>query len=79
MLGRDVGLFARPPGQRRIVAALRRARPRAVVRWTDPLSVRREPNLRGRPERLARGRRYLAHRLPAVLRAGYYEVLVPRG
>ena len=38
---------ARPEEQERIVAALRRNAPRAVIRWTDPLSSP-EPNSRGR-------------------------------
>jgi hypothetical protein len=78
VLRRDVLLQARPTEQAAIVAALRRARPRAVVRWTDPLSSRPEPNRRGRPsgsraldEHLAR-----AYRLRA--RIGAYDVLVPR-
>ena len=79
VLGRDVGLFARPAGQRRIVSALRRERPRAVVRWTDPLSARREPNLRGRPSGSRALDRFLARHYRPVLRAGHYRVLVPRG
>ncbi len=79
VLARDVGLFARPASQRRIVAALRRERPGAVVRWTDPLSARREPNLRGRPSGSRALDRYLRRDYRRVLRAGYYEVLVPRG
>src|SRR5204862_517756 len=46
---RDFGLLAKPGPQRRIVAQLERTRPRVVVRWTDPLGSRHEPNLRGRP------------------------------
>lgn len=79
VLGRDVGLFARPASQRRIVAALRRERPGAVVRWTDPLSARREPNLRGRSSGSRALDTYLRRRYHPVLRAGYYRVLVPRG
>lgn len=79
VLGRDVGLFARPAGQRRIVAALRRERPGAVVRWTDPLSARREPNRRGRSSGSRAVDEYLSTAYRPVLRAGYYRVLVPRG
>jgi len=79
VLGRDVGLFARPAAQRRIVAALRRERPQAVVRWTDPLSARREPNLRGRSSGSHALDEFLARRYRPVLRTGHYRVLVPRG
>jgi hypothetical protein len=78
LLHRDVLLQAKPAEQDRIVAALTRAPPRAIVRWTAPASARPEPNRRGRPsgsraldEHLAR-----AYRLRA--RFGDYEVLEPR-
>ena len=78
VLFRDVLLQARPDEQERIVAALRRARPRAVVRWTDPASARPEPNRRGRPS----GSRALDEHLAAAYRLdsrfGAYDVLVPR-
>ena len=48
VLREDALLQARPEEQARIVATLRRERP-VVVRWTDPLSSRPEPNERGRP------------------------------
>jgi hypothetical protein len=74
----DVLLQARPAEQERIVAALRRAQPRAVVRWTDPISSRPEPNERGRPS----GSRVLDEYLEAEYRLqerfGAYDVLVPR-
>ena len=79
VLGRDVGLFARPGEQAKIVAALRRRRPAAVVRWTDPLSARREPNLRGRSSGSRAVDEYLWTAYRPVLRAGNYQVLVPRG
>jgi hypothetical protein len=78
VLSRDVSLQARPAEQARIVRALEAARPRAVVRWTDPLSSRPEPNARGRPSGSRALDDYLgrAYRLDA--RFGRYDVLVPR-
>ena len=78
VLDRDVTLQAKPEEQARIVAALRAARPKAVVRWTDPASSRPEPNLRGRPSGSRALDEYLgtAYRLDS--RFGAYEVLVPR-
>ena len=63
VLGRDVGLFARPAGQRRKNRGrtLRNARPRAVVRWTDPLSGA----ARAQPARAAQ-RRAPRRRVPAA-------------
>ncbi len=68
VLRRDVQLQARADEQARIVAALRRARPRAVVRWTDPISAPAGAEPARPPERLARARRLprgrLSPRLP---------------
>jgi hypothetical protein len=74
----DVLLQTRPEEQLRIVAALRRARPEAIVRWTDPISARPEPNERGRPSGSRALDEYLrgAYRLDS--RFGVYDVLVPR-
>ena len=47
-LREDVGLWAKPEEQERIIRTLERAQPRMVVRWTDPLSSKPEPNPRGR-------------------------------
>jgi hypothetical protein len=78
VLHRDALLQAQPAEQAAIVAALRRARPLAIVRWTSPASSHPEPNRRGRPS----GSRALDDHLAAdyVLEArfGDYEVLVPR-
>ena len=78
MLRRDVLLQAKPEEQRKIVAALQRARPRVVIRWTDPASARPEPNRRGRPS----GSRALDDYIDAdyVLRGrfGRYDVLASR-
>ncbi len=69
VLDRDVVLLGRAAEQRRVVAALRRARPRVVVRWLDPASSRPEPNERGR----GGGARILDRHLSAAYRpAGRY-------
>jgi hypothetical protein len=78
VLDRDVSLQAKPEEQSRIVAALRRTPPRVVVRWTDPVSARPEPNSRGRPS----GSRALDEHLAAAYRLearhGAYDLLVRR-
>jgi len=79
ILDRDVGLFAHPREQRKIVRRLRERRPAAVVRWTDPISSRREPNLRGDPSPSRAVDRYLDRAYRPVLRTGRYVVLAPRG
>ena len=66
VLRRDVLLQAKPEEQERIVAALRRARPKAIVRWTAPESARPEPNRRGRPS----GSRALDEYLDAAYGSG---------
>ncbi|MEA2399515.1 MAG: hypothetical protein QOK25_3071 [Thermoleophilaceae bacterium] len=75
---RDHGLIARAGTQRRIVAQLERTHPLVVVRWTDPLGSRREPNLRGRPSGVRLLDAWIAghYRLEAHL--FHYDVLVPR-
>lgn len=78
VLPRDVGLFAKPRTQRRIVARLRSAKPRAIVRWNDPISAAREPNLRGRPSGSRAVDEFLASEYRVRLRRGLYDVLVPR-
>jgi hypothetical protein len=77
-LDQDFDLQASAPAQRRIVAALERARPRAVVRWTDPLSARREPNLGGRPTGSHVLDAYIAREYRLRERAGRYRLLVLR-
>ncbi|MEA2428567.1 MAG: hypothetical protein QOF37_2195, partial [Thermoleophilaceae bacterium] len=74
----DFGLDAGAPAQAHIVAALERARPRAVVRWTDPISAVPEPNLRGRPSGVHTLDAYVTRTYRLAERDGFYDVLVPR-
>jgi hypothetical protein len=78
VLRRDVLLQARPREQAQIVAALERRRPRAVIRWRDPISSRPEPNERGRPSGSRALDEYLAAAYRVDSRYGNYELLVPR-
>ena len=78
VLRRDALLQARPEEQTRIVAALERERPRAVIRWLDPISSRPEPNERGRPSGSTALDDYLARAYEPQARYGAYELLVPR-
>jgi hypothetical protein len=75
VLRRDVELQARPAEQAAIVAALRRAPPRVVVRWTDPVSSRPEPNRRGRPSGSRALDEHLAREYRLRERIGAYDVL----
>ena len=77
VLPEDTLLQARPEEQARIVAVLRRERP-VVVRWTDPLSSRPEPNERGRSSGVRVLDEHLASAYRIEARFGAYEVLVPR-
>ena len=74
----DVGLRAPAGEQRRIVQALERSRPRVVVRWTDPLSSKREPNPRGRPSGSRIFDDYLERRYRLVERLYHHDVLERR-
>lgn len=75
---RDFGLQTSSAEQRRTVTALRRSPAAAIVRWTDPISTVREPNLRGRPSGSRALDRYVAAMYRHLNRRGEYEVLVPR-
>ena len=74
----DFGLQTGAPAQRAIVAVLERSRPRVIVRWTDPISVVREPNARGRPTGIHIVDRWVAAHYRLAERHGYYDVLVLR-
>lgn len=74
----DYALQTSPEAQRRLIERLDRRRPRAIVRWTDPISVEREPNLRGEPSGSRALDRWVAGRYSRVARAGHYEILAPR-
>jgi dolichyl-phosphate-mannose-protein mannosyltransferase len=76
--GEDVGLRAAPREQERLVRALERSRPRVVVRWTDPLSSKREPNPRGRSSGSRILDRYLDRRYRLLERLHHYDLLVRR-
>jgi hypothetical protein len=71
------GLPARAAAQARVVRALRQARP-LVIRWTDPLSSKPEPNLRGRPSGSRALDDYLTADYAERARYGAYVVLAPR-
>jgi hypothetical protein len=76
--GEDFGLLAGDAAQRRIVRRLERRRPRVIVRWTDPVSSQREPNLRGVPSGSRRLDDYLTRRYRLLQRLYHYDLLVPR-
>jgi len=76
--GIDYGLQTSAAEQRRLVDRLRSARPAAIVRWLDPASVVREPNLRGEPSGSRLLDEWVAGAYRAEARYGNYEVLVPR-
>jgi hypothetical protein len=78
VLRRDVLLQAKPSEQERIVAALERAKPKAIIRWTAPGSAKPEPNRRGRPSGSRALDDYLDRSYELRARYGDYDVLVPR-
>jgi hypothetical protein len=75
----DFGIQTSAKAQARNVRTLRRVRPQVVVRWTDPMSVSREQNLRGHPSGSRLLDRYLASHYRRAARYGRYEILAPRG
>jgi SAM-dependent methyltransferase len=77
-LREDVGLWASAGAQERIVRTLRREQPRIVVRWTDPLSSKREPNPRGRPSGSRALDEYLARAYSRLERLPDFDVLILR-
>ena len=74
----DVGLRAGSRAQARLMRELERSRPRMVVRWTDPLSSKREPNPRGRSSGVHTFDRYLARRYRLLERLPGYDLLLRR-
>ena len=78
VLRRDVLLQAKPEEQRKIVAALEKARPRVVIRWTDPESAKPEPNRRGRPSGSRELDDYIDANYVLQGRFGHYDVLASR-
>ena len=74
----DFALQTSADDQRRIVARLAEAPPRAIVRWTDPDSARREPNERGEPSGSRLLDAYLERAYREHARFGHYVVLEPR-
>jgi hypothetical protein len=76
--GKDFGLVTSAAEQEAIVDRLRERRPGVVVRWTDPLSSKEEPNLRGRPSGSRALDEYLASEYRLLERLYHYDVLVPR-
>ncbi len=69
------GVVTTAPVQREMVADLRRARPRIVVRWLDPVATEREPNGAGRSSGVRILDRYLARNYVPAARFGDYGVL----
>jgi hypothetical protein len=78
VLRRDVLLQAKPEEQERIVAALERTKPEAIVRWIAPESATPEPNRRGRPSGSRVLDEYIASAYVVEATFGDYEVLRPR-
>jgi hypothetical protein len=74
----DFGLLTAAAAQARIVAMLERVRPRVLVRWTDPLSSQREPNLRGRSSGVHTVDDWVAVHYRLLARLYHYDVLIPR-
>ena len=74
----DFGLLARAEEQREIVEALERERPQAVVRWLDPITTVREPNLRGEPTGVRLVDEFLRREYRETARYGDYAILEPR-
>jgi len=73
------GVVTSAPVQREIVADLRRTRPRAIVRWNDPVTDAPEPNLAGRSSGVRLLDAYVAAAYRPAARYGSWTVLVPRG
>ena len=72
------GVVTSAPVQREIIRDLRRTRPGAVVRWTDPVTAAPEPNLSGVSSGVRLLDAYLAAAYRPAARYGAWQVLVPR-
>jgi 4-amino-4-deoxy-L-arabinose transferase-like glycosyltransferase len=77
-LRQDFGLQTSPMAQQRIVDVLRRTQPKAIVRWTDPISSQPEPNKRGRSSGSRILDQYIDASYRVLERDGFYTVMVPR-
>jgi hypothetical protein len=74
----DFDLQTSAADQHRVVERLAEVRPRAIVRWTDPDSARREPNERGEPSGSRLLDEYVDRAYREHARFGHYLVLEPR-
>ena len=72
------GVVTSAPVQREIIRDLRRTRPGAVVRWTDPVTAAPEPNLSGVSSGVRLLDAYLAAAYRPAARYGAWQILVPR-
>jgi hypothetical protein len=75
----DFGLLTGARAQARIVSVLARVKPRIIVRWTDPISSSREPNLRGRSSGVHTLDQWVAAHYRPLAQLYHYEVLTARG
>lgn len=75
----DFGLQTGAAAQAQIVRWLVRYRPRILVRWTDPISSSREPNLRGRSTGVHTVDDWVAAHYRPLAVLYHYEVLIARG
>jgi hypothetical protein len=74
----DFGLQSGARAQARIVRALGRLRLPILVRWTDPISSRPEPNPRGRSTGVHTLDRWVAVHYRVLGRLYHYDVLIAR-
>jgi hypothetical protein len=75
----DFGLQTGARAQAQIIRALAQVRPRILVRWTDPVSSAREPNLRGRSSGVHTLDAWVALHYRPLATLYHYEVLTTRG
>ena len=74
----DYAIQTSAADQHDLTRELDRNPPRAIVRWTDPISVEREPNRRGEPTGSRVLDRWVTGHYRLLERAGDYEILVRR-